>query len=84
MSPYIETSQFVCTANQLAGFYMRATLALNELTDGMDLRSSHKRCSMKNGVLKNFPKFIGKHLCLRVFFADFGKNYQLVNVVGVL
>ena len=28
---YIETSQSICTANQLTGFYMRATLALNGL-----------------------------------------------------
>ena len=30
-------------------------------------RSSHQRCSMKKGVLGNFPKFTGKHLC-RVYF----------------
>ena len=28
---YIETSQSICIANQLTGFYMRATLALNGL-----------------------------------------------------
>ena len=28
---HIETSQLVCTANQLAGFYMKSTLALNGL-----------------------------------------------------
>ena len=28
---HIETSQFICTANQLTGFCMRLTLALNEL-----------------------------------------------------
>ena len=27
----IETNQLVCTANQLTGLYMRATLALNGL-----------------------------------------------------
>ena len=32
-SPHIETSQLICTANQLTGFYMRATLALNWLTN---------------------------------------------------
>ena len=26
-------------------------------------RSSHQRCSMKKGVLRNFTKFTGKHLC---------------------
>ena len=29
--PHIETSQWICCANQLTGFYMRATLALNGL-----------------------------------------------------
>ena len=28
---HIETSQLVCSANQLTGFYMMATLAFNEL-----------------------------------------------------
>ena len=28
-------------------------------------RSSHQRCSMKKGVLRNFTKFTGKHLFLR-------------------
>ena len=31
-------------------------------------RSSHQRCSVKKGVLVNFAKFIGKHLCQRLFF----------------
>ena len=30
-------------------------------------RSSHQRCSMKKGVLRNFPKFTGKHLCHSLF-----------------
>ena len=29
--PHIETSQLICCANQLTGFYMRATLTLNGL-----------------------------------------------------
>ena len=29
------------------------------------IRSSHRRCSVKKGVLRNFAKFTGKHLCLR-------------------
>ena len=29
--PHIETSQLICAANQLAGFYMRAKMALNGL-----------------------------------------------------
>ena len=30
--------------------------------------SSHRRCSVKKGVLKNFANFTGKHLCWRLFF----------------
>ena len=32
------------------------------------LRSSHQRCSIKEGVLRNFTKFTGKHLCQSLFF----------------
>ena len=31
-------------------------------------RSSHRSCSVKKGVLKNFAKFTGKHLCQCIFF----------------
>ena len=31
-------------------------------------RRSHQRCSMKKGALKNFAKFLGKHLCQGLFF----------------
>ena len=30
-------------------------------------RSSHQRCSVKKGVLRNFAKFTGKHLCQSLF-----------------
>ena len=29
--PHVETSQFICKANQWTGFYMRTTLAFNGL-----------------------------------------------------
>ena len=29
--------------------------------------SSHRRCSVRKGVLRNFPKFTGKHLCQSLF-----------------
>ena len=32
------------------------------------IRSSHQRCSLRKGVLRNFTKFTGKHLCLGLFF----------------
>ena len=31
-------------------------------------RSSHLRCSVKKGVLRNFAKFKGKHLYQSLFF----------------
>ena len=31
-------------------------------------RSSHRSCSVKKGVLKNFANFIGKHPCWSLFF----------------
>ena len=31
-------------------------------------RSSHRRCSVRKGILKNFAKFTGKHLCQSLFF----------------
>ena len=31
-------------------------------------RSSHQRCSVIKGVLRNFAKFTGKHLCQGLFF----------------
>ena len=32
------------------------------------IRSSPRRCSVRKGVLRNFAKFTGKHLCQRLFF----------------
>ena len=31
-------------------------------------RSSHQKCSMKKGALRNFTKFTRKHLCQSLFF----------------
>ena len=31
-------------------------------------RSSHPRCSVREGVLRNFAKFTEKHLCQSLFF----------------
>ena len=31
-------------------------------------RSSHQRCFIKKGIIKNFTKFTGKHLCQSPFF----------------
>ena len=34
-------------------------------------RSSHRRCSVGKGVLRNFTKFTGKHLCQSLYFNYF-------------
>ena len=31
-------------------------------------RSSHRRCSVRNGILRKLAKFTGKHLCKSLFF----------------
>ena len=35
-------------------------------------RSSHRKCSLIKGVLRNFAKFTGKHLCQTLFFNKVG------------
>ena len=37
---------------------------IHELS-GCRYRSNHRRCFVKKGVLRNFAKFTGKHLCFR-------------------
>ena len=32
------------------------------------IRSRHRRCSVKKGVLRNFEKFTGENLCQSLFF----------------
>ena len=32
------------------------------------IRNSHRRCSVRKGVLRNLAKFTGKHLCQSLFF----------------
>ena len=39
-----------------------------DISIGADARSSCWRSSVKKGVLKNFSKFTGKHLCQSLFF----------------
>ena len=41
-------------------------------------RSSHRRCSVEKGVLRNFAKFTGKRLCQRLYF---NKNAGLRAVI---
>ena len=65
--PHIETSKLICTANQLTGFYMTATVAFNGLRSArnqiecaFDLRKA--RCAILTRKvdlkLENLPNLI--------------------------
>ena len=43
-------------------------ISQNIVTNHAMNRSSHRRCSLRKGVLRNFAKFTGKHLCQSLFF----------------
>ena len=49
-------------------FLERWILRINVIRYCTDNWSSHQRCSMKKGVLRNFAKFTGKYLCRSLFF----------------
>ena len=72
--PHIETSQLICTANQLTGFYMRATLTLN------GLREKLKCCGQTMGFFfYQYFYFAGGYrtrLWHKCFFTDFVKYFR--------
>ena len=43
-------------------------VTISESFKRFQYRSSHQRCSIKIGALKNFTKFTGKRLCQGLFF----------------
>ena len=47
---------------------MELIAAVGTKLESTFLRSSHRRCSVRKDVLKNFAKFTGKHLCQSLFF----------------
>ena len=52
--------------NNITGFFCCKEKCKKEFPT--TFRSSHQRCSMKKGVLRNLAKFTGKHLCRCLFF----------------
>ena len=53
--------------------------------DSTKNRSSHQRCSVRKGVLSNFTKFRGKHLCQSLFFSKVaGLKLTLVSAAKML
>ena len=51
----------------LMGRWTSPTKVLSSLSQ-LIFRSCHQRCSIKKGVLKNFAKFTGKHVCQSPLF----------------
>ena len=69
LHPHIETSQLICCANQLTGFYMRATLALNGLT--IAFQTSINFWSKKRDIkLTTFAKVLNILQELCTYLAD--------------
>ena len=57
--PHKETSQLICCANQLTGFYMRATQALNELKTFfvlMIFKDTHRKKELPKIKLQRLQK----------------------------
>ena len=48
-------------------FLYSSYILLNLRNDGW-IKSSHQRCSVRKGALRNFAKFTEKHLCQSLFF----------------
>ena len=42
-------------------------MRIKRFVRGESYRSSHRRCLIEKGVLKNFTEFTGKHLCLSLW-----------------
>ena len=66
--PHIKTSHLICTADQLTGFYMRATLSLNVLKSITLYNQIHQFCDNKLQKLKWISTF---------FMKKFQKNIRL-------
>ena len=47
--------------------YWHKTLVVAKSYTGI-IRSSHRKCSVRKCVFRNFAKFTGKHLCQSLFF----------------
>ena len=45
---------------------------------------SFQRCSVRKGVLRNFPKFTGKYLCQSLFFTCAHRCFPVMNYVKLL
>ena len=55
--------------NTIKSYYAKSAMRETKGWNRMSFyRSSRQMCSMRKGVLRNFTKFTGKHLCQSLFF----------------
>ena len=47
---------------------MKQSLEVSWAYDPLKSRSSHQRCFVRKGILRNFAKLTGKHMCQSLFF----------------
>ena len=61
------TTQDFCFVNKTSTQLLNSEAMILEIIFRI-LRSTHRRCSVKKGVIGNFAKSTGKHLCQSLFF----------------
>ena len=66
MAKHTQAIRRLVPTNCLSVFDLFLELTLKVLR--RRCKSSHRRCSIKKAVLKNFAKFTGKHLSQSLFF----------------
>ena len=64
----VESKTWRILHSQYTYFFISSRFISNQPPECNLFRSSHQRCSIKIGVLKNLTKFTGKHLCQSLFF----------------
>ena len=68
--PQSDTDRLYIPRMESGRGFMSITNCRKSRTESFSIcRSSHRRCSMKKGVLRKFAKFTEKHLRQSVFFA---------------
>ena len=70
MSFFVPWFLFWCWMIQ----FFEAIVACNPLTPGV-YRNNHRGRSVRKGVLRNFTKITGKHLCQRLWLSCFPVNF---------
>ena len=64
---YHHYDAFIANTSVMISLHLKQVFFDQQFTSLID-RSSNQRCSIKKGVLKNFAKITGKHVCQSLFF----------------